>query len=305
MKKRLFFISVILSTVLASCQYKDFDDYAGTVGVTIVADYSRSGCAVTPAVTRAIFYPTGGSSQPFVYDVYDSLSVDLPTVGFNVFAYNNDSEINRTRGYAYREGNPVIFTDTADRRGIFKTSDLDHTIYYDYPDVTYAYYGSATISGMPGTASSAANKVVLSMKKVTRDITLIVRGMRHTSYIKSLRVSVDGIQRDYCPSSSYLHTYVPIVADGSVTADSLVSRFHLFGVGYVGHTLTLHIDGGNFHKVLQFDVTDQVNDQRFGMRPITVVVTTDYDIKDDVPVNSAFDVGVDDWVEEDIPVDLR
>lgn len=305
MKKNII-TSVMAATLLltASCQYKDFDDYAGMMQVKVIADYSDAQADSIPAVTRSIFYPVSGNN-PYTYDLKDSAVVDLPDGTYSVFAYNNDSEINRTRAYSFQDGAPVIYTDKADYRGIFPVDSLDHTVYYDYPDVTYAYYGISTVNGVPDLTTPDDNRIVLKMKKVTREVKVTVIGMKNTKYISGLRMSVSGMQKDYSPVSGYNNTFVSVVADGSVDKDStLTSDFYVFGSDKTGHVLTVHIDGGNFHKVLQFDVTDQVNAQLPGSAPIVIRVTTDYDVKDDVPVKNGFDVDVDDWQDEPIPIDL-
>lgn len=302
MKKHTFPIILLFMTVLFSCQYKDFDEYAGTVPVTVVADNSKSGSDGIPAVTRCMFYSTDNTIEPFVCDLKDTATIELPSGTYTVFAYNNDSEINRTRAYKWTDGTPAIYTDKADYRGLFKTDSVDHTIYYDYPDKTYSWYGTATVSGLPGTFPG---KVTLKMKRVTREVRVEITGIKHPEYIHGVRVSLDGVQREYTPGGTFAHVYVPVVADAEVQGtDTVSSVFHVYGVGNMGHSLTVHLDGGTFHKVLQFDVTTRVNDQRFGMNPITVRVHTGYDVKDDVPVSGSFTVGVGDWEDEPADVDL-
>lgn len=305
LKRITFSFAVCMLLVLASCQYKDFDDFAGTERVTVVADYSRSGVDSLPSVTRCIFYPLQGSPEPFVCDLMDTTYTDLPEGSYRVFAYNNDSEINRMRAYKYLDGSPVIFTDKADYRGIYKADSIDHTVYYDYPDSTYSYYGTTEVVDVSGYHRRDANTVKLSMGRVTRDIVITVTGMRHSEYVTGVRFGLDGIKREYSPNKEYTSSYVAVIADGAVCGgDTLRTSFPVFGVGYSGHILTVHIEGNGFHKVLRFDVSTAVNDQRFGNGTIRINVKTDYDAGDDAPQSNTFKVDVKDWSDEEIPVDL-
>lgn len=304
-KIRTIILELSAVLLMISCQYKDFDDYAGTLKVPVVADYSNAECSTIPAVTRAIFYPFYGSEQPFVYDLRDSVYVNLPTGTFTVFAYNNDSQINRTRSYEYKEGSPVLFTGLADMRGLFQKDSLDHTGYYDYPDSTYCYYGTATISGMPETTDSTSNRIVLRMKKITRLVDIKVHGIKNTEYIKSVRFSLDGLNLEYSPKGLYPNTKVSIAADGGISSNGeLASKFTIFGASEAGHILGIHMFTGYYHKVLWCDVTDIVNSQLSGSKPIIIDINVDYDVKDDIPESRPFDVGVEDWKQENISIDM-
>lgn len=289
----------------ASCQFKDFDEYAGSLEVPVIADYSHAGCSVMPDATRVIFYPQTGIGQPFIYDIRDSIFASLPNGSYTVFAYNNDSEINRTRSYAYREGSPILYTDKADGRGLFKKDSLDYTVYYDYPDSTYAYYGAATVSGVPETIDSVSNRIVLRMSKVTRLVDIRVKGIKNTDYIKSVRMSLDGLHLEYSPKKVYPNTDVCIAADGRLEQNTdLTSKFAIFGASKSGHILGIHLFTGYHHKVLWCDVTNIVNNQLEGANPIKIEVRVNYDVKDDVPESKPFDVGVDDWEDITIPIDM-
>lgn len=83
MAKRLTFTvmlsAVIISGTLSSCQYKDFDDYDGTVSTMVVMDWSGLGrSSVKPEVMKVVFYPINGSMHPFPVNVKDSAMVYLP-----------------------------------------------------------------------------------------------------------------------------------------------------------------------------------------------------------------------------------
>lgn len=315
-------ICVALATTMASCQYKDFDEYDGTVPVKVVVDYSNSGCQQVPAISRVLFYPLENQSNPFIYDIKDSAIVNLPTGLMQSLAYNNNSEINRTRGFRDATASPVIYTDRADYRGIFKKDSLDNTIYYDYPDVTYAAWQTEEVKGNEKVSSADDNRIFLAMKQVTRPVTIEVRGIRNASFLRSVRMSLSGIQKEYSPVEGYVHSNVSIVADGTIDTkdpdkgnrsvfddktviDTLRSSMNIYGVGQEGHTLTAFLDGCNWHKVLSFDVTKQLQAQREGMAPIHVIVETTYNVKDDVPVEGGFNINFKDWDDTEVPVDMH
>jgi hypothetical protein len=320
--KSIIYSSIIflaLATSMSSCQYKDFDEYDGMVPVKVIVDYSHSDCKVTPAMSRVVFYPTMGQGNPFMYDIRDSAIVNLPTGQLQAFAFNNTSEINRTRGMADMSASPVIYTDKADYRGIYPKDSLDNTIYFDYPDVTYTAWQTVSVSGNEQVTSADDNRIVLRMHRVTRQVNIEVRGIRNASFVNSLRMSLSGIQREYSPVSSYPHTYVSLVADGTVytkdpdrdnrsvfddktVIDTLRSTMNIFGIGSQRHILNIFLIGSSWHKTLSFDVTDQVEQQAEGMAPVLIIVNTDHDVKDDVPANSQFDIHGSDWEDKDIPI---
>lgn len=306
--KKIFSLSImslLLASTLTGCQYKEFDDYAGMLGVEVIADYSNSGCVKKPVITSTVFYPLTGVSEPFVYDVKDTAIVDLPQGIYRVFAYNNDSEINLTRGFDKANGCPVIYTGRADARGLYRTDSLDHTAYYDYPDVTYSYYGETSIKGVPNEASSTLNRVLMPMTRITRAVDVTVLGMKSTSYIQSIRFSIDGVKRDYSPFLGYNNTYSNIAADGRVGLnDTVKCNFNVFGFDNNGHTMTLHINAGQYHKLLRYDVSKQIASQKDGMEPIKIVINADFDIRDLVPDQHLFDVSVDEWEDEIIPISM-
>lgn len=315
----MFVMLVIMSTIITACQYKEFDEYDGTLPVKVVVDYNRSGCERVPQITRVVFYPGDGQGNPFLYDIRDSSTVNLPIGMFQIFAYNNTSEINRTRGMSDMAASPVIYTDKADYRGIYQKDSIDYTDYYDYPDVTYTSWETATLSGNAQNASPDDNRIVLQMERITRQVNIEVRGIRNASFVKGVRMSLSGIQKEYSPVSSFAHTYVSIVADGKVDTndpdkgnrsvfddkvviDTLHSSLNIFGFGQQRHILNVFLEGDNWHKILSFDVTDQLQSQSNGMTPILIIVNTDYDVKDDVPKDSRFDIHGSDWEDEEIPI---
>lgn len=320
-KRILSFGILVLSLpiVITSCQYKDFDEYDGTVSAKVVVDYSHSDCDTIPSMSRVVFYPIQGQSNPSLFDIKDSAIVQLPTGMLQAFAYNNTSEINRTRGVIDVQASPIIYTDKADNRGIYQKDSIDYTDYYDYPDVTYTSWETATLSGNAQNASPDDNRIVLQMERITRQVNIEVRGIRNASFVKGVRMSLSGIQKEYSPVSSFAHTYVSIVADGKVDTndpdkgnrsvfddkvviDTLHSSLNIFGFGQQRHILNVFLEGDNWHKILSFDVTDQLQSQSNGMTPILIIVNTDYDVKDDVPKDSRFDIHGSDWEDEEIPI---
>lgn len=322
MKRLIYSCILVLSTSLSlmSCQYKDFDGYDGTVPVKVVVDYGRSNCVTKPSISRVVFYPLDSQSNTFTYDIRDSSTVSLPTGMLRVFAFNNTSEINRTRGMSDIQASPVIYTDKADYRGIYRTDSLDNTEYYDYPDVTYASWQTASISGNAQTTRDNDNRIVLPMQRVTKDVTIEVRGIRNASFVNGVRMSLSGIQKEYSPIEGYNHSYVSVVADGRVLTndpdkgnrsafdnktviDTLQASMNVFGIGPQRHILNVFLEGSNWHKTLSFDVTDQLQQQSEGMS-VVLAVSIDYDVKSDVPKDNRFDIHVSDWDDKDILIQM-
>ena len=314
-------ICVALATTMASCQYKDFDEYDGTVPVKVVVDYSHSGCKEVPAMSRVLFFQLGGQGSPYIYDIKDSAIINLPDGYMQAFAYNNNSLVNR---FSYSGGTmftPVMLTDKADSRGIFPVDEADNTIYFDYPDKTCTAWKLVAITGNEKTSDEGSNRIVLTMKDVTRPVTIEVRGIRNASFLQSVRMSLSGLHREYSPVEIYSHSDVSIVSDGKIITtdpdrgnrsvfddktviDTLRSTMDVYGVGNGQSTLTVFLDGGNWHKVLTFDVTDQLQSQAAGTAPITIIVETTYNVKDDVPVEGGFDVGFNDWDDVQLPINM-
>lgn len=307
---------------MVSCQYKDFDEYDGTFPVKVVLDYKNSGCVTQPDVSRVYFYPTNNEEHPYYYDVKDSSVVNLPTGQMQAFAYNNNSEINRTRGFQDEKAHPVIFTDRADNRGIYRKDSLDHSIYYDYPDITYSAWLPVEIFGNETISKPDDNRIVLTMKTITRPVTIEVCGIKNAGFLRNVRMALSGMLQDYSPIDEFSHSYVNIVADGMIDAkdpdrgnrsvfddknviDTLRSSFQVFGVGEQKHELDIFLDGGSWHKVLSFDVTEQLNKQINGNEPIHVIVKTDHNIKDDIPIQGGFDINVFNWDDMKVPIDMQ
>lgn len=317
----MFVMLVIMSTIITACQYKEFDEYDGTLPVKVVVDYNRSGCERVPQITRVVFYPGDGQGNPFLYDIRDSSTVNLPIGMFQIFAYNNTSEINRTRGMSDMAASPVIYTDKADYRGIYQKDSLDNTEYYDYPDTTYTSWESASILGNVQIVSPDDNQIVLPMRRVTRKVFIEVRGIRNASFVHGVRMSLSGIQKEYSPVPGFNHSYVSLVADGTIETndpdkgnrsvfddktviDTLHSSMNIFGIGQQRHILNVFLEGGSWHKTLSFDVTDQLQGQSEGDASIFIIVHTDYNVKDNIPVGSGFDINFSDWENEDIPITM-
>lgn len=317
-----YIICAAVAASMVSCQYKDFDEYDGTVPVKVVLDYKNSGCVTPPVVSRVYFYPVHNEAHPYYYDVKDSSVVNLPTGQMQAFAYNNNSEINRTRGFQDEKAHPVIFTEKADYRGIYRKDSLDHSEYYDYPDVTYTAWRSMEVFGNEVVTRPDDNRVELAMKVITRPVTIEVRGIKNASFLSSVRMSLSGMQQDYSPVEGFTHSYVNIVADGKIDTkdpdrgnrsvfddkeviDTLRSSLQVFGIGNQQHELNVFLNGGNWHKVLSFDVTEQLNKQLNTTNTIHVVVETDHNIKNDVPVQGGFDIKISDWDDITVPIDMR
>lgn len=313
------FLGLAMTIGITSCQYKDFDEYDGTVPAKVVVDYSHSDCGSKPLINRVIFYPMQDQAKSFQNDIKDSSIVQLPTGLIQVFAFNNTSEINRTRGMADIAASPVIYTEKADYRGIYQKDDFDKTEYYDYPDTTYISWKSVTISGNAQVSSPDDNRIVLQMERVTRPVLIEVCGLRNASFVHGVRMSLSGIQKEYSPVRGYNHTYVNLVADGIVETDdpdkgnrsvfdnktvidTLRSSLNIYGIGQQQHILNVFLEGSNWHKILSFDVSDQLQKQSQGMSPIIVIVNTDFDVKDVVPKDSRFDIHVSDWEDKEIPI---
>lgn len=323
-KKTIF--SIVVGTAIAfdmaSCQYKDFDEYDSTVPVKVVVDYGDCPTFDIPLVTRVLFYPLPDMDNPYICDIKDSAVVNLPTGLIQAFAYNNNSEINRTRGVLDAKVTPVIYTGKADSRGIYRKDSLDNTVYYDYPDVTYSTWATMKVTGNDKISKPDDNRVVLHMQKVTRPIAIEIQGIKNASFINSIRMSLSGIQQDYSPMEGFENSYVTIVADGEIDTkdqdkgkrsvfdgktviDTLYSSFNIFGTRPQKHILNVFLDGGNWHKVLSYDVTAQINSQTEKNDIIRVKVDTDHDIKEDVAVQGGFDIRFSDWDDNEVPIDMK
>lgn len=318
----MFVMLVIMSTIITACQYKEFDEYDGTVPVKTIADYKGSGCKVFPVISRVCFYPIQSPQSPYFFDIKDSMIVNLPTGQIQAFAYNNNSEINRTRVLQGDKTLPIIFTGKADCRGIYKKDSVDHTVYYDYPDITYSAWRAIEIVGNGTITKPDDNRFVLSMKTITRPAVIEVCGIKNASFLSGVRMSLSGIQQDYSPIDGFTPSYVDIVADGKICTtdpdkgnrsvfddknivDTLQAYLNVFGVGKQKHELRVFLDGGNWHKVLTFDVTKQLNDQSEGKNAIHIVVETDHNIKDDIPVQGGVNISISGWEEVTSPIDMH
>ena len=90
--------------------------------------------------------------------------------------------------------------------------------------------------------------------------------------------------------------------DNKTVIDTLRSSLNIYGIGQQQHILNVFLEGSNWHKILSFDVSDQLQKQSQGMSPIIVIVNTDFDVKDVVPKDSRFDIHVSDWEDKEIPI---
>ncbi len=302
MAKRLTFTvmlsAVIISGTLSSCQYKDFDDYDGTVSTMVVMDWSGLGrSSVKPEVMKVVFYPINGSMHPFPVNVKDSAMVYLPLGQYRIFAYNDDSSILRISGTDSSFGTPVVYTDKADNRGLPGNIGT----FYDYPNVTYATYTGAAVMNFTD------NRIILKPEVVTRDVEVIVDSVLNQKDISSVRMSLDGVSNTYTPLTAPKN-FVTMVSDAglSPSENRITSSFHVYGLDRSVHTLQLFITGNGFKRILSFDVTGLVNDQIGSGGKVIIHVTAGYDAEKDVPVDatSGIGVGVDDWPSEDIPLNL-
>lgn len=310
-KRTLMFMTLLLSVMmLTSCHYKYFDDYEGFLKVKVVLDYSHMDTTdAKPKVMKVVFYPTDKSFQPVSYNIKDSAYVDVPVASYRVFTYNDDSEINRAGGVDDTSSVPLIYTGRANYRGLFPKDSLDNTLYYDFPDRLFTDCKLASVSGDIYTTQPDDNRIVLYPEERTRRVEVVADGLKNLKYVNGVRISLDGIQHEYVPNLwSYTNTYVPLVSDASKDDDRnrIESYLYSFGFNEGKHYLQIFLQGNGFNRILRFDVTEQVIRQLNNSDTMKIYVNAVYDAYDDVPVNvsSGFNIGVDDWYNNDVPLNM-
>lgn len=314
MKKQRFKTATLFMTLLSivmvftSCHYKYFDDYDGLMRVKVVVDYSRMDTVkVRPAIMKAVFYSVDGLYSPFYVSVKDSTYENLPVGRYKVFAFNDDSHVNIFTDIDSVNNVPSITTGLAKTSGLLLKDSLDNTKYYDWPDRTFAYSADCEITYKDG-----EQRITLYPSEVTRRVEITVDGLKNLGYVKNLRLSLDGVQHNYIPALwTQLNDYVSMAVntDFEDNYTSIEGSLYVFGLSSKNHYLSLHVKGDGFNRLLRFDVTKQVVDQLPNTGTIYIHVNADYDAYDDFPepVNpggSGTSIGVDDWNNEDIDLEL-
>lgn len=312
-KINLMFMTLpFLAMILTSCGYKDFNEYEGLLKTKVIIDYSRMDTVSNkPEQMKVVFYSTD-MDYTYVCFIKDSAVVEIPVGNYKVFTFNDNSELNRfSVSFGDHSLNEIlmIYTDEADSRGILHKDSLDKTVYYDYPDRTFADSKPFTVKGDIYTTKIDDNRLVLYPEEKTRRVEVIADGIKNQKYIKGVRMTIDSVQREYIPELwQYPNQYVPLVFDASMLAEQerLEGSMNIFGITNGHHYLQIFIQGNGFNRILRFDVTEQVKNQFNSKETMKIYVNANYDAFDDYPidVSGGINIGVEDWYNEDIPANL-
>lgn len=297
MKRLIYSCILVLSTSLSlmSCQYKEFEDYDGTVPVKVVVDYSL--LDFTPEVTRVMFYPKEGQfTNPYKVDVKDSMYVNLPSGLYDIVAYNNDSEINRLDDDTEKDSVRVYVPESR-----FQVSKNQDSVLYDYPDrFAVSHLKNVGLYTDGSCHICDGRSVRIYPEETTKQINLVIRGVKNLQYGKSFHVILD---------STYVSSYLTGVSKGAIgrlsceaitDSSSIRYSFNIFSLvpSVSKYCIRLAVSNGSSNKLYRFDVTNQIT-SHLDKKTIDVAIDTDITIEPDIQKNGAgFDIGVDDWTEE-------
>lgn len=294
----------ILAIAMTSCQYKDFDGEESADdnhNTEFVYDYSA--IDFKPEMMRLVVYPLDGQfTEPMVRDFRDSLATTIDPGRYRCVAFNDDSEVLRYTGYDDMDANVRISSAVSDPVKTTPLDTLTGATIYDYPDrVATCHISTFTI------VPDDLNVIRLKPVEATRNVEVIVEGMKNMGLLNSALVCLDGCYVEYFPMGETTGTSTGIVSspDVNISPDDklLTSNFSFFGLNSATHhTLRVIIIGKAIRHVLNFDVTDKIEytSQRGDIR---IHVKTDFDVQTLAP-SSNFDVNVDDWNNDSTDISL-
>ena len=272
MKRVLFYLTMILPAMLASCDHKDLvaDDRQGDVRV--VFDW-RNAPDATPASMAAYFYDTSdGASLRYIFQDMKGGMIEIPVGNYSALGMNSDNtDWARVRSTDDPDGFET-YTDDAENlevyglstRTIPRAEGTEHERIAKTPGMLWA----DRTDNIALTHSGAEQVVTFYPEEVVCHYTVDITDVTNLEYVDRSEIdgTISGMSEGYRHGSSTPadeHVTMPFVLTGDTAEQSLHGEFLTFGesASQPGkHILTIYLylkDGSRWYYT--FDVTDQVH----------------------------------------------
>ena len=268
-----------------------------------------------PKSMSVAFYPESGTAVGVLqqgyrlYDTYsDSARVKLPEGMYKAVAWNNDAEHSYVKDID-NLASASLCSETYPFTENHSVRLLLDSIYGGHPIVYSADYAVRTGIQQAGISLDKTNKLVLTADSMVYAVSLTVMRFSGLHYVRDIRGSINNIPSEASLSDGTAReqavVYFPCERDankGMVTA-----RFNVWGIdATLPHTLVLLFWKDDKKVYLPIDITTEVQqatDSR--SRNIDIVVDSlDIDIIKYTSPESSFDVGADDWDDEQTEIGL-
>lgn len=306
----------IASLVIAGCDYKDLGEVEEVKKdmMNVTLSFKWNAVDSIPSRMRVAFYP---EKYPRGYTFFDVLNRDtviqVPAGTYNIVAWNKDILYARTNGYTSHN---TIYATTgpASPHGNYQIPVVLDSLFpgmqvLDYPDyMVHGYEMGKEI------IKEQENRVIISPDSMVVTVDVKLHGIAGLEYCNSIRGCINNLAgKRYVSFDNLTEDRVAMMYDANFSsADSTVTAyFWIFGL----HPTDTHVSE---HKMVMF----------FWLKGVKVYIPIDItkacaaytnedkhiliespDLKIDLKeyihqVGGGFDVSVDGWINNDIPMNF-
>lgn len=306
----------LAATLLASCEYKDFIEKE-IQSVNINIDWQ--GVDSVPRSTRVVFFPDKETmlntqvAASIAFDVMgNSRFIQLPIGHYDVVAYNNDTEHVEVTDAGVRETMNAV-TGIHTTRANFVSQDSRDTLdigeyqVADYPDyLVQAHYEDFSV--MP---TDTVPQLYLQADSAVVEVSLEVRGLRSLDFVYQIKGTISNVPATYrIGTGRVAEKPSTVIFNATHDRTTVTASFFLFGTEVEDskddtHVVTLFFWMDDGRVYIPIDVTEEVREaRRQGTRKIRVSVEQNCDIRENITGSGGFHLHVDDWVDEQIDLQL-
>lgn len=300
--------AILLLATLTACDHKELcytHPHFSTVRVAF--DWSRVTETERPEGMRVHFYPTNATGKVWIFDFPGGrdATIEIPQNNYRVICFNYDVE-----GVTWRSDDhfdlmtattPTVTAPDNESASLTPSILIGHSI------------AEIGLSDIP---EGEERTVTLTPTRMTCRYTYEVRGLQNTGQIAEIRASLSGMADELIMADDRLphNRSERLLFGGSLSGKNVVGGFYTFGRSSdpdVRHTFRLYIKSrtGDVH-IISHDVTEQVRTvPTIGhLADVHLVIDTDFTIPIEPGTGSGsdagFDVGVDDWDDENSDIEL-
>lgn len=332
---KTWFSILVSLLLLTSCEHKELCyRHPHTTKVRVEFDW-RNAPDADPEGMCVFFYPeNGGDPVRFDFGGKQGGEIDVVVGGYRLIAYNNDNEAVRFGGqssfdthYGYtREGSlfePILgngFATTSVPRAegseeekVVITPDMIWGC--TALDVVISESGSCgytcvtdELGGRPIRIEGTEKVITLYPCELLCHYSYEIRNVENLSSVSKMSTTLSGMSGSMVMSTGELGTEcvtLPLEARANYNPDTITGEFFTFGHHPENpqlHNLVLYVWLNDGHKYYYtFDLTDQVHTAPDPRRVHLIVDGLTFPLQFE---DSNVDVGIDDWIEENVDIQM-
>ncbi|WP_276868514.1 DUF5119 domain-containing protein [Bacteroides heparinolyticus] len=311
------FIATLVAGMLSSCEHKELcEPEAATAKVHVVFDW-RKAPGATAASMSLYLYPEGGGEM-LRYDFPNAAggTVEIPRGTYRALYMNNDTEAVLLRGMeqyntfeAYTR--PAYLLEPLGLQvNPVGANPSEEAVALPSDRFWAGRDGKVEIVPPVSTSAPYDREIIFYPEEETSTYTVEMRNVQNLKYVSALSFSLSGLSGNVLVANgmrSPLRTTIPFEGQVYETSGSIKAKTHGFGSSASSNrlrTLILYVilsDGSK--QYYTFDVSKQVN-EAFNPKNVYILIDGLTLPKPIVDGSGGFNPTVDDWVKEEVEMDL-